>query len=278
MMVGTAIALADFSGTNTHDGVQTVVTQAVMDRAKNGLDLQTGEPDKHVWEYTSATACQLSTPGGFGADAPCASAVQACAGNKPSQGLGPQVRLFRRELGPNGLPLPAGWQLLGTTCSPESVPGKPVLGMGLILAAFHNTAWAKPSVHIQPEGNVTLVTLPTFFEVKWPAAGFQPGEIDTVTLMGKQVRIRPTSEGYTYVFGDGASSGPTFSTGGVYPNGDITHTYPKAGVYNAQIDITYGGEFSVGGGEWIQIPDTVPVTGLPQPLTVKTAHARLVIK
>jgi hypothetical protein len=45
-------------------------------------------------------------------------------------------------------------------------------------------------VHIQPEGNLTLVTLPTFFEVKWPSAGFQPGEIDTTTLLGHRVRIR----------------------------------------------------------------------------------------
>jgi hypothetical protein len=271
---------ADAYVTCTVDGGGATVglTSIVMGRAKSGLDLQTGAPDQRFFEYTSTTACQFSNPGGIGAEVLCASAVQACAGNTPAQGLGPQIRLYRRELGPTGLPLPAGWQLLGTTCHPESVPGKPVLGMGLILAAFHNTAWAKPHVHIQPEGDITLVTLPTFFEVNWPAAGFQPGEIDPVTLMGRQVRIRPTSNGYTYRFGDGSSSGPTFSTGGPYPNGDITHAYPKAGVYNAQIDITYGGEFSVDGGAWLPIPDTVSITGLPQPLTVKTAHARLVIK
>jgi len=187
------------------------------------------------------------------------------------------VRLYRRELDASGNPL-GGWTAIGTTCFPQFVPGKPVLGLGQILAAFHNTPWAKPTAHIQPEGNVTLVTLATYFEVKWPTAGFQPGEIDTVTLLGTPVRIRPTVQGYTYVFGDGTSFGPTASAGGAYPDGDITHAYPKAGNYNTHIDITYGGEFSVAGGPWLPIPDSVTVAGSLQPLTVKTANARLVIR
>ena len=205
-------------------------------------------------------------------------AIQACAGNTPQQGQGPLVRLYRRELDANGIPMATGWQLIGTTCYPDLVPGKPVLGLGQILAAFHNTPWAKPTVHIQPEGNVTLVTLATYFEVSWPTAGFQPGEIDTITLLGNPVRIRPTVQSYTYVFGDGTSSGATTSPGGPYPDGDITHAYPKAGTYDTHIDITYGGEFSVAGGAWVPIPDTVTVAGPVQPLTVKTARARLVIR
>jgi len=205
-------------------------------------------------------------------------AIQACAGNTPQQGQGPQIRLYRRELGANGIPAATGWELIGTTCFPDLVPGKPVLGMALILAAFHNTGWSKPAVHIQPEGNVTLVTLPTYFQVAWPAAGFQPGEIDTVSLLGNQVRIRPTVQGFTYVFGDGTTTGPTLSSGGQYPSGDVTHAYPKAGTYNSHIDITYGGEFSIGGGAWIPIPDTVTVAGTVQTVTVRTARARLVTR
>jgi hypothetical protein len=262
------------------------MTTTQMERAKKGLDLVTGEPDKHVYEYTSVTACSLSTPGGPNADVPCLGAVQACAGNTPQEGLGPQVRLYRRELNAKGLPISADWGTsIGTTCSPELVPGEPVLGTGLILAAFHNTPFAKPAVHMQPEGNVTLVTLLTYFEVKWPTTefkpgdtGFKPGDIDTVTLMGHQVQIRPTSESYTYRFGDGTVAGPTSSPGGRYPDGDITHTYTKAGAYNSQIDIVYGGEYRFGGSEWIPINDTVTITGSPQLITVKTARARLVIK
>jgi hypothetical protein len=277
-------ATADVDGTATTAGIETVVTRVVLDRARNGLDLETGAPDLRVYEYTSVTDCSMSTPGGANADVPCLGAIQACAGNTPAQGLGPQVRLYRRELGANGQPVSASWGApLGTTCFPDLVPGKQVLGMGLILAAFHNTAFAKPTVHIQPEGNVTLVTLATYFEVNWPDAGFQPDEVDPVTLMGQQVLIRPTNVGFTYVFGDLTTSGPTLSPGGIYPDGDITHAYSKAGVYDSHIDITYGGEYSYGGSGWLPIldnggPATVDFPGSRQLLTVKTARARLVIK
>ncbi|MDQ1484000.1 MAG: hypothetical protein QOF35_2076 [Actinomycetota bacterium] len=258
-------------------GIETGVTELVLDRATKGLDLQTGDPDQRVFEYTSVVACPQNSPNAGGPVVMCMGASQACAGNTPQQGQGPMVRLFRRELDANGVAT-TGWQLLGTTCQVTLVPGKPVLDLPPILAAFHNTAWAKPIVHTQPEGNVTLVTLNTYFEVRWGTEGYQPGEIDSTTLLSSQVRIRPTLQSYTYVFGDGNSSEPTSSAGGTYPDGDITHAYAKAGTYISHIDITYGGEYSIAGGPWRRIPDTVTVTGQSQPVTVKTAHARLVIK
>jgi hypothetical protein len=272
------VALAGINGQNSQDGISTVLTSELLVRAKEGMDLQTGEPDKRVWEYTSVTTCANNVPGGPNADLPCLGAIQACAGNTPQQGQGPQIQLFRREVDAKNAPI-GSWQPIRTTCFPQLVPGKPVLGMGLILAAFHNTSWALPNVHIQPEGNVTLVTLPTYFEVRWPDQGFQPGEIDPVNLMGFLVRIRPTNEGYTYVFGDGVIE-QTDSEGGTYPDGDITHAYAKGGKYASRIDITYGGEFSVNGGQWLRIPATENVTipGSPTVLTVSTAHAKLVIK
>jgi len=243
----------------------------------SGNDPHTGQPNGKAFEYTTTTACSQSIPGGPGANDSCVGAVQACAGNTPLQGLGPQVRVYRREIGANAVPLSTQWQQIGTTCFPDGVPGKTAL-IDLILAAFHHTAWAKPTVHMQPEGNITLVTLPTYFEVTWPVLGFQPGEIDSTSLLSSQVRIRPTVHDYTYVFGDGTSFGPTDSSGGTYPDGDVTHAYAKAGSYNSHIDITYGGEYSIGGGAWTSINATAQVTGEAFPVTVKTATARLVIK
>jgi len=256
-------------------GAQVELSHEELARARQGLDLKTGAPDTHSYEYSSDYACAFSQPDHVEDRTICMGAYLACAGNTAAEGQGPQVMLFRRELDPAGKPITA-WTTIGTTCHPELVPGKPVLGLGPILAAFHNTAFTKPTVHIQPEGNLTLVTLATYFEVTWPAAGFKPGEIDTTTLLGYQVRIRPTVQGYTYLFGDGTSLGPTTSSGGIYPDGDITHTYPTPGLYPTRIDITYSGEFSVNAGAWIPIPDTVTIAGAIQPLTVKTAHARLV--
>ena len=270
-------AVADWGTDVDQAGIKTRLSNAEIDRAKQGLDLETGAPDPRSFEYVSVYACPFSTPGSAGADISCPGAIQACATNTPEQGQGPQVRLYRRELNASGGAI-GGWTLIGTTCSPERAPGKTVLGLGPILAAFHHTPFAKPAVHIQPEGNITLVTLGTFFEVKWPEAGFQPGEVDTTTMLGYQVQIRPTVAGYTYVFGDGTSFGPTPSPGGIYPNGDITPAYPKGGSYDTHIDITYGGEFSLNGGPWLPIPDTATIAGAVQPLIVKTAHARLVAR
>ena len=275
IVVSATAAFADFTGTNTKDGVQSAITETVLDRASKGLDVTTGGADPKSYEYTSTTACPFSTPDGPNADVMCAGAIQACAGNTPADGQGPQVRLYRRELNPSGNPV-GGWTYLGTTCYPESVPGKPVLGLGQILTAFNTTPWSTPTTHIQPEGNTTLVTLDTYFEVTWPTAGYQPGEINTITLLATPIRIRPVAQSYTYHFGDNTTQGPTTSPGGTYPDGNITHTYAKAGTYTTRTDITYGGQFSINNGPWLTIPDTVTITGTPQPLTVKTAHARLV--
>ncbi len=175
-----------------------------------------------------------------------------------------------------GAPVGA-FEVVGMTCFPNGIPqGKRTLGLAQIIRAFNETKFAKPQAHLQPEGNVTLVTLPVYFSVSWPTAGYQPQEVDAVNLLGYDVRIRPTLEHFTYVFGDGTTFGPTTSTGGRYPDGDITRTYAKAGSYSTHVDITYGGEFSVNGGAWTRIPDTVAVPGTPQTLTVRTAKSRLV--
>ena len=79
------------------------------------------------------------------------------------------------------------------------------------------TPWSKPQISSQPAGNTTLVNLTTFYKVNWAVEGFQPGEVDRSVLRGIPVQIRPKLVGFTYVFGDGSSVGPTTSTGGVYP-------------------------------------------------------------
>ncbi len=137
------------------------------------------------------------------------------------------VRVYRREVDAKGA-AKAGWEELGTSCLGDPMTDKQEPDSKKILAAFHDTKFALPMVHIQPEGNLTLVNLPTYFEVKWPAAGFQPGEIDTPTLLDRRVEIRPVARGYNYFFGDETGFGPTLSPGGIYPTGDITHVYTQA--------------------------------------------------
>jgi hypothetical protein len=106
------------------------------------------------------------------------------------------------------IPTPRG-KRLGYTCYPRLIPG--TISMAQIADAFHRTDLAAPTLHIQPEGNVTLVTLPTYVEVRWPTTGFQPGELDTLDprhWFGMTVTIKPTLTSLTYDFGNGTGRRP----------------------------------------------------------------------
>ena len=141
--------------------------------------------------------------------------------------------------------------------------------------AFRQLHFAHPRAHVQPEGNVTLVHLPTYFQVTWPHAGFQPGEVATVQLLGRTVRLRPRAVSYTYRFGDGSRLGPTSDPGGTYPSGRVRHTYERTGEAPVRIEATYSGDYQLGGGGWEPIDVTVPVAGDPVTVEVRQARARL---
>src|SRR5450631_3948614 len=119
LVASASVALAGINGQNSQDGISTVVTSQQLERAKKGMDLQTGEPDKRVWEYTSVTTCPNNVPGGPNADLPCLGAIQACAGNTPQQGQGPQIQLFRREVDAANVPM-GGWQPIRNNLLPAA--------------------------------------------------------------------------------------------------------------------------------------------------------------
>ncbi len=236
------------------------------------------------WEYKSTTAaCGL---GGLSDRACYEEAVRSCAGNTPAEGRGPLTDVSRRWVDQAGKPIPApdtgktDWNVIGTTCLPELVPGAaPVPTIAMIVNAFHHTPWAKATITTQPKGDVTLVNLKTFYQANWAAQGFQPAEIDHIdpaTMFGHQVDIRPRLVSYVYHYGDGTSSDPTTSPGGVYPDGDVTHTYTQRGTFTASVDVTFGADFRINGGDWIRLPDTVTVRQPGTTVTVKEARAVLV--
>ena len=145
----------------------------------------------------------------------------------------------------------------------------------MIQRAFRDVAFARPLVGIQPVGNQTLVNLETFYKVRWPRAGVGPGEVATVMLLGRRVRIRPSVRSFTYVFGDGSRAGPTADAGGVYPAGRIRHTYLSAGSVPVVVRASYTGDFSVDGGAWEPVDDSVTITGPTTGLRVREATNRL---
>ena len=155
------------------------------------------------YEFASIAYCPGAAVGLTGFDNFCTQATLFCAGNTMGTGLGPAVQVMRREVAATGAAVAgATWESVGVTCFPDLVPGStPTLTMAMVLEQFHRTNFALPDVSIQPVGNRTLVNLPTYYQVNWAAGGFAPQSIDTSTIIGRQVEIRPTFQWVEYHYG-----------------------------------------------------------------------------
>ena len=254
------------------EGTVARVTEEKTAQLAQGKDLH-GQVVATPMEYRVELACPVLNASQT--DAACQRAVAGCQVNGQQIGSGFLYDIFAR---PRGSTQP--WVNVGSTCFAAQVPGAaPTVTLAMLRDAMHNTPWATASISTQPVGDVTLVGLKTFYRVNWSSQGYEPGEveaIDPARMLGRRVEIRPKVDHFTYVFGDGATFGPTRSPGGVYPNGDITHAYPQIGSYAVRVDTTFTADFRVDGGPWTAIPETVTVTGPVTTVTVKAARAVLV--
>lgn len=234
-------------------------------------------PDAPWYELGVTSVCGLS-PDRDGFDNSCGRALGMCRSGDPADGLGPPIGLWLRKVDADGSPIPGEtWVKQGDTCFPEVVPGARALTMAMVQRAFHDTDFAVPMVNIQPEGDVTLVNLPTYFEVRFPSRGFGPDEIDRPDpgrLLGYTVEVRPRLKEVTYYLGE-RTVGPTTDRGGPYPIGTVVQTYAGPGVHQIRVDIVYTGQFRVGGSGWIDIPGEVTVRGTPTTLSVHEARSYL---
>ena len=229
------------------------------------------------FDYRSVSPCG-GHPDNPNSDNFCQRAVIMCA--LATNGDGPAVAIFRREVNQDGAPVAGSagdWESVGFTCFPGLVPGNRALTMAMIREAFHDTDFSVPTLNIQPEGDVTLVNLPTYFQVVFPEDGFGPEEVDTPDpsrLLGYRIEVRPLLKSVTYHLGDQVI-GPTTSLGGPYPSGDIRATYRQPGTHDVFAEIVYTGQFRIGGSEWFDIPGEVGLPGAPVTLTVREAKSRL---
>lgn len=248
----------------------------VMDLANHYPPGASAERPTSWFEYSAVIACHKNSPSNPKLEI-CGSAIEYCETYAPDS-PGPHSHIYRRvvdEDGAQGL-----WEVVASTCFTPLVPsrsGVPAeeLTMAMIVEAFHRTDFALPETVIQPPDGKTLVNLPVYFELTWPEEGFEPEEVDTTTIAGHQVAIRPVLVGITYVTGDGSSIGPTTDTGGPYPDGGITHTYTSRAEVSPYISVEYGGQVSVDGGEWTTIPATATIDGEATALEVLTSTNRL---
>ena len=89
----------------------------------------------------------------------------------------------------------------------------------------------------------------------------EAGEVNrTITMFGQNVQIRLTPASYTWNYGDGSSQ--KTAEAGSKVDADFTgetktsHSYSETGTYQAQVTVSYAGQFRVGNEDW------VPVVGM----------------
>ncbi len=262
----------------TSGGINVGGSQGVPGGGQGGTTQDVSATAHPRSQTTLTPACPGNDPNVGGAyDLSCQTLVSGC--QAAGLGPGPMTWIWSRPIDPAG-GATGPWVRTGLACNvPAAVVAaanpRPVLTLQAIRQAFREVRFAKPVVRIQPEGNVTLVNLPTYYRVQWPAEGVEPAEVATVQLLGRSVRIRPLGRSFVYDFGDGAHAGPTEDAGGVYPDGGVRHTYDKPGAAGVSVAATYGGEFSVDGGPWQQVGDTVQIAGPATGLRVREGRARL---
>ena len=235
-----------------------------------------------VFEHRLTLACgsnRVRSVSGTDDVANCSYALKACQYRTPPSNE-PLYYIWQRKKSPANSP----WQIVGDTCGTRSAPvaappPPPVPTLAQIQQAFKRLPFSKPTVRIEPRGNVTLVNLPTYYEATWPDdTGLQPGEISQpVQLLSWSVEFKISSRSYTFHYGDGTSSGEVEDAGGGYPDGAIRHTYGKPiEAAKVTVDSRLTGQFRVNGGTWIDIDTIADLQDEPATtLAVKESKARL---
>jgi hypothetical protein len=160
---------------------------------------------------------------------------------------------------------------VGDVCVPDNAVQQVDIAK-LVIRQFKRIAWPSSKLVVQPRGGRTLVNFDTNF--------YTPDHrsIDQdLTIAGQSVVIRAVPVSYTYYFGDGDST-TTASPGSPHPDLEITHMYARTGDVVVRVDTTYGGEYRIGQGEWVSIPDTLTVEGAGQDLEIVEALPQLVLE
>ena len=147
---------------------------------------------------------------------------------------------------------------------PDGGPPNADLSPGDILTAAREVGMPALRVRIQPGGR-TLVNVDTIFYT-------DPAHLRrTVTLLGHSVRLDAAPVRYTWVHGDGTRAS-TSKPGRPYPAKDVTHEYRQPGDnLRARVDTTYRVRYSVDGGGWATLGETLTAPGPATSLDVDEA-------
>jgi hypothetical protein len=139
-----------------------------------------------------------------------------------------------------------------------------------ILNAWTSLTPTPPQINVQPNTGWVYASVPTVFYVER-----QPIVTQT-TLLGASVRIRATHHRYSWTWGDGSDT-VTGNPGAPYPNQSLTHTYLHfEGDVVVRLTTSWNGEYSINGGNWVDISGNIYTDSDPLPLTVHNPHSHLV--
>jgi hypothetical protein len=188
------------------------------------------------------------------------------------EGDGPMTWVWRRPLDAEGKP--AGrWRRVGYSCN-EPLPDHD-LSLADVRRAFRRVDFARPRLLSQPGGGWALVNFDTYYQVGWPEQGVRPQQVATVHLLGHEVAIRPNIVTYEYDYGDGEKA-RTDDPGGSYPDGVVRHAYRAVGEVTIGVTARYSADFSLDGGAFRGLDDTVDIAGPVRTLRVYQARAQLI--
>jgi hypothetical protein len=201
-------------------------------------------------EWTIAPACLMNGPSD---DALCQNAVIACEG---------QAILYRVYMRRPGEP----WHFVGTTCLGPGERPTSVGDVGEAIRQLVITKLPDASPSFQPaEGGV--VNLPTIFAAGEPATM----ETEPFDVLGFTVVVSATAR-WEWTFDDGVMR-PFEQPGGVYPNDDVTYTYPDAGGREVSVTTYWDASFTVDGDGPFQVPGA-EISKTAGPITVPVREAK----
>jgi hypothetical protein len=146
----------------------------------------------------------------------------------------------------------------------DEEPSNQDLEPGDVLTAAREEGMPALKLRIQPGGS-TLVNVDTIFYTN-------PTHLRrTVALLGHEVQLDARPVRFTWVHGDGTQAS-TARPGRPYPAKDITHQYQQPGDdLRARVDTTYRVRFSVDGGAWDELGETLTAPGPATTLDVDEA-------
>ena len=155
------------------------------------------------------------------------------------------------------------WVLIDAGCGGTATIGdREILTPDVVLRAVKRIGLPRNRVEVPSQTLVnfetTVYTEPTDFA-------------RTITLLGYAVDVRAHPSRFAWHFGDGTTM-TTSTPGAPYPSDEITHTWMDAHrTFRLRVDTTYTVSYRVDGGPWLDLGDTVTVSGVAGSVRVREA-------